>query len=775
MVTDTLIRRSHVRCLSVRPVVILLCTWISLIASAQKEPIILVEKGKSEWHIEALDDSVSLDAAHFIQEQVRALTGCTFPIGKGTLRNAILIGNSEAMISRTEDWSSAFDHEGSFSLDLRGTICVGALDPEEIHSAAQDFVHDLPGMDLLAPGVYAHITQSSLRAFPDPYDAYTKPAFDFRMAFYQPATHTDYSRWHHLRQVIKTRDSEDPDWGLWVHTMHRFVPPTLFEQEPEYFAERSGVRVPDQLCLSHPMVLRIVVDSLREMMSRKPEARYWSVSQMDNFNHCQCKFCHRVDSLEGSPSGSILRFANAVAERFPDKVISTLAYQYSRSAPKVTRPRPNVNIMLCSIEEDRSRPIASRDQPGSFTADLRAWSALTPAQGPGQAPNIIVWDYVINFSHLVMPFPNWKVLAPNLQLFRDNGVPMMFEQGLSSPGGEMPEFRTYLLAKLLWNPDLNVDSLRTHFMNAFYGDAGVYIAKYTRLLEEELDKSGKALTLYEHPQAHRDGYLSPANLARYKTLFNSAEAAVMDEDTIYQWRVEDARLGIMYAELEIARAMPHAPNALFEKDSTGQWRAKSYYVELLDTFVPRAKKHGHLLLHETRLTPDEYFTQFSGHLKHGAVNHLAVGKKITFETPPDARYTGGSPDALIDGFRASTSYQFGWQGWYGKDMVATIDLDTPRRIDSVSIAFLQDQQSWIFLPSEVRWQASVDGSVWRKFAADRKSSSATRGELSMHITDHLQGTKARYIRITAKNLGPLPAWHGGKGECWLFCDEIVVR
>ncbi len=434
--------------------------------------------------------------------------------------------------------------------------------------------------------------------------------FSFRMVFTHPATDSTYATEHRIRQVIKTRDSEDPDWGLWVHTMHRFVPPTQFEAHPEFFAERNDVRVPDQLCLSNPEVLRITVDSLRAMMARKPAARYWSVSQMDNFNHCQCALCHRTDSIDGSPSGSILRFANAVADSFPDKMISTLAYQYSRSAPKVTKPRPNVNIMLCSIEEDRSRPIASRDQPGSFTADLRAWSALTH--------NIIVWDYVINFSHLVMPFPNWKVLAPNLQLFRDNGVPMLFEQGLSSPGGEMPEFRTYLLAKLLWNPDLNVDSLRTHFMNTFYGDAGVYIDKYTRLLEEELDKSGKALTLYEHPSAHKDGYLSPENLAKYKMLFNSAEASTWDEDTIYQWRVEDARLGIMYAELEIARAMPHAPNGLFEKDSAWHWRAKPYYVELLDTFVARAKKHGHLLFHETRNTPDEYYAEFSVHLKNGA-------------------------------------------------------------------------------------------------------------------------------------------------------------
>lgn len=599
--------------------------------------------------------------------------------------------------------------------------------------------------------------------------AQVTPAFSFRMVFTHPATDSAYAAEHRIRQVIKTRDSEDPEWGLWVHTMHRFVPPAQFEEHPEYFAERNGVRVPDQICLSHPEVLRITVDSLHAMMAPKPAARYWSVSQMDNFNHCQCAQCHRTDSIDGSPSGSILRFANAVADSFPDMVISTLAYQYSRKAPLITKPRPNVNIMLCSIEEDRSKPIAASSQPGSFTTDLRDWSALTH--------NIIVWDYVINFSHLVAPFPNWKVLQPNLQLFRDNGVPMVFEQGLSSTGGEMPEFRTYLLAKLLWNPDLNVDSLRTHFMNAFYGDAGVYIHKYTQLLEEELEKSGKPLTLYEHPQAHKDGYLSPENIAKYKMLFNSAEAAVMDEDTIYQWRVEDARLGIMCAELEVARAMPHAPNGLFEKDSTGKWQAKPYYVELLETFVSRAKKHGHVLLHETRNTPDEYEEQFSAHLRHGAKSHLAVGKKITFETPPDVRYLGGGPDALIDGFSASTNYQFGWQGWYGKDMVATIDLGEAKPVQAIQAKFLQDQQSWIFGPTEIIVELSSDGNRFHEWTNSKDESANQNGLLQINAfeVESLESDNARYIRITAKNLGPLPSWHGSKGECWLFCDEIMVR
>ena len=592
--------------------------------------------------------------------------------------------------------------------------------------------------------------------------------FTFRMAYYSPATDSTYAAEHRLRWLRITEGSVDPEWGLWVHTMHRFVPASLITSHPEYFAERNGVRITDQLCMNHPEVLRITVDSLRAMMVRQPTAKYWSVSQLDNFNYCQCTRCHRTDSIEGSPSGSILRFVNAVADSFPDKVISTLAYQYSRTAPRVTKPRPNVNIMLCSIEEDRSKPIATRDETGSFTADLREWAKLTH--------NIIVWDYVINFSHLVMPFPNWKVLQPNIQLLRDNRVSMVFEQGLASPGGEMPEFRCELLSQLLWNPDINIDSLRTAFLHHFYGDAGTYIDKYTHLLEAELDKTGKALTLYEHPQSHKEGYLSPANLERYKALFDSAETAVAGADSIYAWRVEDARLGIMYAELEIARAKPHAPNGLFEKDSLGHWRAKPYYVELLNTFVSRAKKHGHRLLHETRNTPDEYFAEFSEHLRNGAVNHLAVGKSIAFVELPAPRYTGGSADALIDGFRAGSNYQFGWQGWWGKDLVATIDLGTTEPVKEIETAFLQDQASWIFLPSVVQVEYSNDGINWSPFGTQEIPLAKQQGPPAPHavrIAAH-SPVRMRYLRFTARNRGALPPWHGSKGDCWLFCDEIVV-
>ena len=129
----------------------------------------------------------------------------------------------------------------------------------------------------------------------------------------------------------------------------------------------KGKRIPTQLCLTNPDVLKIAIRSLRKMVAHNPEAKYWSVSQNDNRDYCTCVQCKAIDDREGSPSGSIISFVNQVADQFPDKMISTLAYEYGRRAPKTLIPRDNVNIMLCSIEINRDKPI--RGTPRVFNLE----------------------------------------------------------------------------------------------------------------------------------------------------------------------------------------------------------------------------------------------------------------------------------------------------------------------------------------------------------------------------------------------------------------------
>ena len=79
-----------------------------------------------------------------------------------------------------------------------------------------------------------------------------------------------------------------------------------------------------------------------------------SVTQEDNHQYCQCVECKALDALEGSQSGTMIHFVNAVAEaiedEFPDVFIDTFAYWYSRKPPKFVKPRDNVIVRLCSIE-----------------------------------------------------------------------------------------------------------------------------------------------------------------------------------------------------------------------------------------------------------------------------------------------------------------------------------------------------------------------------------------------------------------------------------------
>ena len=226
-----------------------------------------------------------------------------------------------------------------------------------------------------------------------------------------------------------------------VHTFHRFIPyDKFYDNHPEYYALRNGKRLATQLCLTNEKVLEIVKDSVASFFKKHDLSTVISVSQDDNTQYCMCDSCSEIHEREGSPAGSMIYFVNQIAKSFPNKTISTLAYQYTRKPP-ITRPESNVLITLCSIECDRSVPIDEGCK--DFQKDLQGWSKLTQ--------NIRIWDYTTQFTNFLAPFPNWATIKPNINLFVNNNAKWIFEQHSNNPS-ELFELRSYLMAKLLWNP-----------------------------------------------------------------------------------------------------------------------------------------------------------------------------------------------------------------------------------------------------------------------------------------------------------------------------------
>jgi len=253
--------------------------------------------------------------------------------------------------------------------------------------------------------------------------------------------------------------------GGFVHTMEALV----------------GTPQDKQPCLSDPAVLEKAKASVRRILENDPDVTIVSVSQNDNFNYCKCEKCAAVDAEEGSHAGTLLRFVNAVAadiaEDYPHVVVDTLAYQYTRNVPSITKPLPNVCIRLCSIECCFSHPLDDRTCPENdkFFNDILDWNKI--------CDRIYIWDYVTDFSYYIPTFPNFGVLRENMRFFAEHGVKGMYPEGnYNSPySGEFGELRCWLLAKLMMDPYMSTTTYYRYmdeFLAAYYGEGWRYIRAY---------------------------------------------------------------------------------------------------------------------------------------------------------------------------------------------------------------------------------------------------------------------------------------------------------
>ncbi|MBM3435067.1 MAG: DUF4838 domain-containing protein, partial [Bacteroidetes bacterium] len=204
--------------------------------------------------------------------------------------------------------------------------------------------------------------------------------------------------------------------------------------------------------------------------------------------------------------------------------------------------------------------------------------------------NIFMWDYVVQFRNMVSPFPNLRVLKPNIQYFRDKGIKMMFQQGTGGNVSEFYELRQYLIAKLLWNPDADLDALMDEFLSGYYGPASGYIMDYIDRMNDALAVSGGQLGIYGYPYDGIRTYLTPELIKTYNNLFDQAEQMVKDQPDFLE-RVKMARLPLEFAILDISLRNVDDDLSYFRKEGS-RFTAKPEMIMMLDRFTEEAKAAG---------------------------------------------------------------------------------------------------------------------------------------------------------------------------------------
>jgi len=740
-----------------------------LLTGCGSRGLVIVRDGRSDYTIVLPESSAKMEeqAAEMIQSHIQKMTGCLIPIeAGGDPSGEHLIFLSPA--TRGDDMSAIVPggdlEEDGFSIRTDGSRLFIAGGREKgllygVHTLLEDYwgCRRWSAEEMDIP------LKKTLRL---PFIDRTEAPFFRHREIHMPDTFdSGYADWHKL----DNRDVRSSEWGMWVHTFDDLVPPDrYFKEHPEYYSEINGVRVPDaQLCLANPDVFMRVVEGLRERMADRPEAKYWSVSQNDTYYPCQCEECRKLEEQYGGPSGAILHFVNRVAREFPDKIISTLAYQYSRPAPVGIRPEKNVNIMLCTIELNRSRPIAEDPLSADFRKDIEDWGRLTD--------NIILWDYVVQFRNLIDPFPNLRVLKPNIRFFAANNVRLMFQQGSGGLRSEFHRLRTYLIAKLLWDPEADVDALMDDFLSGYYGPAAPFIQRYIRIMHDALEETNGDLGIYGYPWDGAETYLRPELIREYGNLFDRAAAAVEGHPDFAR-RVEFARLPLEFAVLELSKRNPTPELSLFVREEK-TWKVNPLMDKRLRVFVEGLDRHNVSRLDEHGVSPQEYRASIEAFFEYGRVEHAAVGKPVRLLTKDSPKYPVGGPGALTDGLRGTTDFHCSWLGFEGAPMNAVVDLEEVREMHSLSAGFIQDQVSWIWIPDSVTFFISTDGDSYKEVGrVIRRSEKRWSNVFTETFSCSFPPRRARYILVTTANNVFCPLWHKGAGGlAWIFSDEIIVH
>ncbi len=535
----------------------------------------IVEGGNTQYHIvtSQFADNAELYAASQLQHYLYEALNTYIPYfsDRGKKRGKeIYIGRTARDVGKDMDFSNV-EEEGFVIRTIGEELLIAGGSPRGTLYGVYAFLEKFLGFRQFNKDVWKIDKKDAL--FLEEMNWVENPAFEYRDVYSRDAWDISFAVKNRLNGSPAPIPREMGGKMKFFNCHHSFadlVPPQYYaEKHPEYYSQNAGEGTGKQLCLSNPKVYKIALAQLKEWIRDNPECKIFSVAQNDNQGYCRCAKCQKQDSRSGAPSGSIIRFVNRLAREIKkensDVLLHTFAYNYSRIAPKGIRVEDNVIVRLCNIECERAIPLeqqakGSEEESGVKTAkefmqNIRDWSAI--------CKRLYVWDYVVNYSHYLLPLLPLHVFAENIKTYRKYGIQGVLSEGNFSYGGDvnMGDLKNYLLAKLLWNPSLCVDELVEEYIFGVFGKGAPHILAYVQKMEKAV--TGTHTHLYDGSNAE---YITPTLIEECDELFNLALEA--EDDLQIKRRIEREKLAITYLKtvwIEDDELRAQAADELYEK------------------------------------------------------------------------------------------------------------------------------------------------------------------------------------------------------------------
>lgn len=317
--------------------------------------------GQSCYVIVVAEDAIAPErtAAKELRDHLEAVTGVRLTIQSESeaaeASPRIVVGPGAAFRAAVPDLDlAALKHDAIVMKSVGERLYLAGGRPRGTLYAVYTFLEDVVGCRwwTATERFLSHTPRLTLPAL----DVVYVPRLQCREAFYRGAFDGVFAARckcnGHFEQIPPEYGGHYSILG-WCHTFNQILPPAkYFGQHPEWYSEIEGKRVEErsQLCLTNLEMWIEFMKNVLERLRADPDVGIISISQNDCHGQCQCRECRVLEQQEGGASGPVIHFVNAVAaeiqQEFPDVLVQTLAYCYTRQAPRHVRPRKNVLIRL---------------------------------------------------------------------------------------------------------------------------------------------------------------------------------------------------------------------------------------------------------------------------------------------------------------------------------------------------------------------------------------------------------------------------------------------
>jgi len=574
---------------------------LAVAAEASAGPVPLIQNRRSDYVIyyESTAPSSVAQAASELQEYLFRVSDTKLAIVHSPRKKMISLGDNAASL-KADLLGAVIPWEGFWIITKGENIFILGRDTATAEltpgggtstgtrNGTYEFIERFLGVRWLIPGEHGdYVPKLASITIPDT-DFTDAPVLLNRRLPYTQERRLEVKHWWRRQRL---------GWSLYLtheHNWRRTIPAAHFDKHPDWFPERGGVRIPPtgryKLCTTNPGLVGAYANATIAYFDQHPRATCYSLSPSDSAGYCECEQCSAL--YETDPHGNlsvtpaILTFYNDVAKlvgkKYPDKILAGYVYaDYVFPPRKTIVLEPNV-FLVWAPSFDYGFTLARPTLRQQWEDLLHQWMQVSR--------NISYYDLPVNITTETGALnpPGLEILKfiyPRLKAADVKGV---YVYGIAAWGRAAP--LNYLLAKLAWNPQADVEKLFDEFCVKAYGAGGDDINRMFRLLDDEVARHYR-----EYPAARyrlttdmmRDIYAK--NLIDMERLYIAAQSKVRDLDAKARLKMIGDNLTAMHWTLRQYRLLKTP-------------RESSFYLSDADLFLFLAEHKGSLALQPTVAT-----------------------------------------------------------------------------------------------------------------------------------------------------------------------------